>query len=105
MELVRFATLVVSTITMGLVAGLFYGFACSVMVTLRRTDDRTFVNVMQRINRDIQNGWFSLSFVGTLLFTVLGLVLFLNAGPSSVVLPLAVALACYIVNLIITFGI
>jgi hypothetical protein len=99
MELVRIGILVVSTITMGLVAGLFYGFSISVMVTLRRTDDRTFVDVMQRINRDIQNGRFALSFIGTLLFTVLALVLFINAGKGSVALPLVVALACYAVNL------
>jgi uncharacterized membrane protein len=40
---------------------------CSVMPGLRRTDDRTFVSAMQRINVAILNGWFMLSFFGALV--------------------------------------
>jgi hypothetical protein len=39
----------------GLIAGLFYTYANSVMLGLGRTDDRTFVLAMQRINESIQN--------------------------------------------------
>jgi uncharacterized membrane protein len=104
MELVRGAVLVISTLTLGLIAGLFYTYACSVMITLRGVDDRTFVNVMQRINRDIQNGWFFLSFIGALLFTTLALVLFIGID-GSVLLPLAIGLAFYIVAFGITMGV
>jgi uncharacterized membrane protein len=100
MELVRGAVLVMSTLTLGLIAGVFYTYACSVMRTLRGVDDRTFVTVMQRINRDIQNGWFFLSFIGALLFTTLSLVLFIGVD-GSVLLPVAIGLAFYV----LAFGI
>jgi uncharacterized membrane protein len=103
MELVRGAILVVTTISLGLITGLFYTFSISVMPTLRGVDDRTFVDVMQRINRDIQNGKFFLSFIGSFLLIILSLVLFIGV-PGSVVLPLVVALVFYIGNLVITFG-
>ncbi|GAA2897515.1 DUF1772 domain-containing protein [Streptosporangium fragile] len=66
MELLRSATLLAATITTGLMAGLFYAYACSVMPGLRRTDDRTFVGTMQSINVAILNGWFAVCFVGAL---------------------------------------
>jgi uncharacterized membrane protein len=47
--------LVAATVTMGLIAGLFYAYACSVMLGLRQTDARTFVYAMQRINVAILN--------------------------------------------------
>src|ERR671916_3351001 len=49
LELARGATLVAATVAMGLLAGLFYSYACSVMPGLSRTDDRTFVSGMQQI--------------------------------------------------------
>jgi uncharacterized membrane protein len=103
MELVRGALLVISTLTIGLQAGLFYTFTVSIMRTLRGVDDRTFVNVMQRINRDIQNGWFGLTFAGGLVFTVLTLVLFIGK-PGSVILPIVIGLVLYVVSLGTTFG-
>jgi uncharacterized membrane protein len=104
MELVRGAVLVISTLTLGLIAGVFYTYACSVMRTLRGVDDRTFVTVMQRINRDIQNGWFFLSFIGALLFTTLSLVLFIGVD-GSVLLPVAIGLAFYVLAFGITMGV
>jgi uncharacterized membrane protein len=62
--------MVLATISTGLVAGLFYAYACSVMLALRRVGDRTFVEVMRHINTTIQNGWFALSFVGAPLLTL-----------------------------------
>jgi uncharacterized membrane protein len=103
MELVRGALLVISTLAIGLQAGLFYTFTVSIMRTLRGVDDRTFVNVMQRINRDIQNGWFGLTFAGGLVFTVLTLVLFIGA-PGSVILPIAIGLVLYVLSLGTTFS-
>ena len=46
MELLRTGALIAATVAMALLAGLFYTFAMSVMVGLRRTDDRTFVTAM-----------------------------------------------------------
>jgi hypothetical protein len=48
----RGADLLAAALTTGLMVGLFYAYACSVMPALRRLDDRTFV-VMQRIQREM----------------------------------------------------
>ena len=55
MELFRSGALAAATITTGLMAGLYYAYACSVMPGLSRTDDRTFVSAMQQINVAIIN--------------------------------------------------
>lgn len=91
-----------ATVTSGLVAGLFYAFACSVMLGLRRVDDRAFIEVMQRINVAILNGWFAACFVGAPLLTLIALLLDpFDGRPLS--LPLAAALAIHIAALAITF--
>ncbi|MDH6221226.1 putative membrane protein [Streptomyces pseudovenezuelae] len=56
-----------ATVAMGLIAGLFYTFACAIMPALARSDDRVFVEVMRDINDVIQNPVFFLSFMGALL--------------------------------------
>jgi uncharacterized membrane protein len=53
-----------ATVGMGLLAGLFYGYACSVMPGLGRADDRTVVDAMQQIDEAIQNPVFFLTFLG-----------------------------------------
>ncbi|MFZ3557860.1 DUF1772 domain-containing protein [Streptomyces sp. BH055] len=58
-----------ATVAMGLAAGSFYVFSCAVMPALARSDDRTYIEVMQNINDVIQNPVFFLSFVGALLLT------------------------------------
>ena len=60
-------TLVVATITTGLIAGLFFTYANSVMPALRGADDRTFVDAMRRINVVILNPLFLSAFTGGLL--------------------------------------
>jgi uncharacterized membrane protein len=44
-----------ATVGMGLLAGLFYAYACSVMPGLGQADDRTVVDAMQQIDEAIQN--------------------------------------------------
>ena len=58
-----------ATVAMGLIAGVFYIFACCIMPALARSDDRVYVEVMQDINDVIQNPVFFLSFIGALLLT------------------------------------
>lgn len=105
LELVRGATLIVATMTMGLVAGLFYAYAMSVMLGLRRTGDRTFIDVMQRINVAIQNGWLLLSIVGALLSTGLAVVLHAPGSQRAVLVPVSAAFVLYLVVIAITRGI
>src|SRR5882757_4774202 len=56
--------LVAATVAMGLFAGVFYIFACTIMPSLSRSNDRVFIEVMQNINDQIQNPVFFLSFLG-----------------------------------------
>ncbi|WP_411577376.1 anthrone oxygenase family protein [Streptomyces sp. HUAS TT20] len=63
------AVLGAATVTMGLIAGVFYIFACAVMPALHRSDDRVYVDVMRDINDVIQNPVFFLSFMGALVLT------------------------------------
>ncbi|MBP2324346.1 putative membrane protein [Kibdelosporangium banguiense] len=102
MELVRGGVLVVSTILIGLTAGYFFAYSNSVMRALRGVDDRAFVNVMQKINRDVQNPVFFLAFLGGVLFGIIALFMFLSQ-PAAVLLPVIVSLAfnflmCFVVT-------
>ncbi|WP_443045485.1 anthrone oxygenase family protein [Streptomyces sp. HUCO-GS316] len=58
-----------ATVAMGLIAGVFYIFACAVMPAVARSDDRVYVEVVQNVNEVIQNPVFMLSFLGALLLT------------------------------------
>lgn len=102
MELVRVVTLVFATLTMGLIAGLFYAYACSVMLALSRTEDRVFIDLMQRINASIQNGWFALSFMGAAMFTIATLVVHVGAGQPARLALIIAALALYLIAFVIT---
>jgi uncharacterized membrane protein len=53
-----------ATVATGLIAGVFYIFACAVMPALARSDDRVFIEVMRNINDVIQNPVFFLGFLG-----------------------------------------
>ncbi|MER6116696.1 anthrone oxygenase family protein [Streptomyces sp. NPDC001743] len=58
-----------AALTTGLMAGTFYVFSCAVMPALGRSDDRTFIEVMQNINDVIENPLFFGGFFGALLLT------------------------------------
>ncbi|WP_424217524.1 DUF1772 domain-containing protein (plasmid) [Streptomyces sp. BI20] len=103
MEIARVAALGAATLTAGLVAGLFWGFGISVMPALRQTDDRTLIEVMQRINRVILNGWFLLGYLGTALFTALAAALtWFAPNPHPTPLPVTAALVVYLASLAVT---
>ncbi|MFJ6619880.1 DUF1772 domain-containing protein [Kitasatospora sp. NPDC091335] len=102
METARLASLIAATVTMGLVSGLFYGFSISVMPGLKRTDDRTVIEVMQRVNAAILNGWFILGYLGAFVFTALALALHVPSDGRDVLPALIAALVCYTVSMGIT---
>ncbi len=102
MEALQGVALVAATITTGLVAGLLFAYAVSVMPALRQTDDRTFVEVIQRINVAIVNGWFLTCFVGALVFTVLAGLLHVGADSRSVLPWIVAAFVLYGAALVIT---
>ncbi len=59
-----------ATVVTGLMAGFFFAYACSVMVGLARTQDRTFIEAMQWINATVRNAAFGPAFFGALVLTV-----------------------------------
>ncbi|MFF5125501.1 DUF1772 domain-containing protein [Streptomyces syringium] len=94
--------LMAATLTAGLVAGLFFAFACAVMPGLRRSGDRAFVEVMRRINAAILNGWFLFCFLGAPVFTGLATALHFRADGRAALPWTIAALVLYAVVLIVT---
>jgi len=90
MDVLRGTVLVVATMTVGFMAGVFGLYANAIMPGLRRTDDRTFVGSFQSIDRAIINPLFMAMFFGALLFPGVSVLLDLPAGERSV-LPWTVA--------------
>lgn len=96
-------TLVASVVAAGLTAGLFAAFGYAVMPGLRGTDDRAFVDSMQRINVSIVNPLFMLIFMGGLLVTIAAVVLHWRGGGNRAALPWIIAgMALYLLMFIIT---
>lgn len=58
---------VITTLSTGLIAGLFYAYSCSVNPGLGRLADAEYLKAMQSINRAILNPVFFLTFIGTVL--------------------------------------
>ncbi|MFQ6394574.1 DUF1772 domain-containing protein [Nocardia sp. KC 131] len=100
----RIAALVAATLATGLIAGLFYGYANSVMPALDRADDRTMIDVMQKINVVIINPVFMIGFMGTVAFTVLAAALHLGKDQRSTLIWIAVALVINVIAFAVTSG-
>lgn len=90
---------------MGLIAGFFYAYACSVMIGLARVDDRTFISAMQWINATVRNQWFAPSFFGALALTSLAAVTHLARDRRAVLLWIAAALVLYAGAFVVTMGV
>lgn len=101
-ELTRTTSLILATLTMGLMAGLFFAWAQGIMPGLHRSDDRTFVEAMQQLNAAILNGWFALAFGGAILLTALAAVLHLRADGRPALPWIIAGLVLYLAVLIIT---
>jgi uncharacterized membrane protein len=102
MEFVRGAALVAATIATGLIAGLYYGWACSVMPGLARTDDRTMIGAMQSMNVAILNPLFVASFAGSLLLMLVSALLHLSGDWRRVLPWIIAAFVLYTTTLIST---
>jgi uncharacterized membrane protein len=94
-----------AALAMGLIAGVFYSYSSSVMLGLARTDDRTFVEVMQRINRAIVNPVFMPVFVGALALPAIAAVLQRRLGLRDAFRWTVAGLALHAVAFIITSGV
>ncbi|MFI5671137.1 DUF1772 domain-containing protein [Streptomyces sp. NPDC051704] len=102
----RIATvlLMVSTVLVGLMAGLFFAFDVSVMPGLARGDERTYVTAMQNMNAVIDgNGLFGTVFVVALLAAVASAAVELRRGRRRVAVWAGTAAVLYLAVLVITF--
>ncbi|WP_232832180.1 DUF1772 domain-containing protein [Nocardiopsis sp. FIRDI 009] len=94
-----------AALAMGLMAGFFYAYACSVMIGLARVDDRTFIDAMQWINATVRNRWFAPGFFGALALTALAVALHLSRGGRRVLPWTAAALVLYATAFGVTMGV
>ena len=103
MNVLRFVSLMLATISMGLVAGVFGLYAHTVMPGLGRTDDRTFVGAFRSLDRAIINPWFMITaFGGAFVLTLVAGIA--NRGTSA--LPwIAAAFGLYLVAVVITIAV
>jgi uncharacterized membrane protein len=93
--------LVAALVAAGLIAGLFYAYACSVLPGLARGDDKTFVEAMRGINIAIVNPVFMLTFLGAPLLA--GVAVFLNLGSRS--LPWVIAGFVFLLAMVVITGV
>ncbi len=93
-----------AVVAVGLIAGVFYAFACAVMVGLRGADDRTFIDVLQRINDKIENPVFFASFLGALVLPAIAIALLRRAGSRPAIRWTVAALALYGVAVVVTMA-
>ena len=94
--------LAAAVVLMGLLAGLFYAFACAVMPALGDSSDRTFVESMQQINKAIENPVFFASFLGAPALAIWAFVIERRTGSAGVARWVLAALALYAVGFLIT---
>ncbi|GAA5048254.1 anthrone oxygenase family protein [Nocardia callitridis] len=102
MTVARIASMVAATLATGLIAGVFYAYAISVMPALGRADDRTLVEVMQKINVAIMNPWFLTGFVGTVAFGVLAALTHLDRAHRGVLVWIVAALVLNVLAFLVT---
>ncbi|MFI6514146.1 DUF1772 domain-containing protein [Spirillospora sp. NPDC050679] len=104
MKTLNLAVLLLSTLSAGLMAGLFAAFAYAVMPGFRQGSDRTLVEGMQRINVAIINPVFMSAFMGGLLLLIAAVALQWRAGGPA--LPWVIAgLVLYLVMFLVTSGV
>ncbi|KJY28035.1 DUF1772 domain-containing protein [Streptomyces katrae] len=98
--------LALSTVLIGLMAGLFFAFDVSVMPGLAAGDDRTYVTAMQHINAVIDgNGLFGGVFVLALLATAAAALVEYRKGRRGPAGWAGAAAVAYLAVLVITFAV
>jgi uncharacterized membrane protein len=93
-----------AVVTMGLLAGLFYAYACSVIPGLSNASDRSFVDAMQQINKAIENPVFFLTFLGAPALAVWALVAERRGGDAEAARWIAAAVVLAVVGWLVTFA-
>jgi uncharacterized membrane protein len=93
---VRALTLALSTLTTGLIAGVFYAWSVSVNLGLADQPDASYVATTNAISNKIENPLFFASFLGAVLFLILALALHLRRPRSGRFWLVALACVLYI---------
>ena len=88
----------------GLLAGLFYGYACSIMPGLHASSDRTAVEAMQNINEAIHNPVFFASFLGAPALAIWALAIERRHGSPAPARWVAAGAGLCVVGLLVTFA-
>ena len=105
MSSLRTAVLLATTVTTGLMAGVYLTFSIAVLPGLSATDDRTFVLAERSINIKILNGWFAIVFGGPILLGVLAIVLLAIADRRDALPWLITAVVLYAATLAVSFAV
>jgi uncharacterized membrane protein len=105
LDVLRGVALVAATVTVGLMAGVFWIYANAIMPGLGRTDDRTFVGAFQSIDKAIINPLFLATFLGALVLSGLAAALHLGADGRPVLPWVVAALVLYLATAVVTMGI
>jgi uncharacterized membrane protein len=106
MNVLRGASLMAATMSMGFVAAVFVFYSNTIMPGLRDTDDRTFVAAFRSIDEAITNPLFlGFGFLGALLLTGLAGALHLRAGQRSSLPWIAAAFLLYLVAFVVTIAV
>lgn len=95
-----------ATLTVGLVAGIFFDWAVSIMPSLAQSDDRTYVVLMQKTVTTMNNSpLFLFSFMGAFIFTVVAAVFQHRLGARAAFRWIIAGLLLYLVAFLITMGV
>jgi len=97
--------LAAATVAMGLIAGLYFGWAVSVMPGLAGVNDLAFVDAMQQFDDAIQNPLFFATFFGALVLTATAVFMQRQLEARSATPWIAAALALYAIGFLTTMAI
>jgi uncharacterized membrane protein len=94
------ATLMLATLAMGLMAGVFGLYAYAIMPGLGKTDARTFVGAFQAIDRAIINPLFMATFFGAAVLTAAATALHLgDAAAPWIIAALVLYAAVFVITI------
>ncbi|QIS13065.1 DUF1772 domain-containing protein [Nocardia arthritidis] len=94
--------LILALISTGLLAGTYYAYATSVMLALGKFDDKTFVDVMNKISVVIVNPLFMLSFLGSVGLSIAAALCYLRADLRPVLFWIGAAVLLNILSLVVS---
>jgi uncharacterized membrane protein len=97
--------LAAATVAMGLIAGLYFGWAVAVMPGLGELDDRAFVDAAQELDDAIRNPLFFGTVIAALVLPAVALAMQRSLGLRRATPWVVAALVLYAIGLLITMAI